>query len=90
MKQKQLKQIPKFASEAVEQAFWASHDSTENVDWSQAKPAFFPDLQRSTESISIRLPKSLLVQLKVLARRMDVPYQSLMKMYLRDRVRQEL
>ncbi len=85
-----VKPIPQFHSEAEEQAFWDSHDSTEYLDWSQAQKAIFPNLQRSTEHISLRLPSSLLGRIKVLARKNDVPYQSLMKLFLSDRVNQEM
>jgi hypothetical protein len=70
--------------------YWASHDSTETVDWSKAVRASFPNLGPSTETISLRLPAGLLADLKILANRIDVPYQSLMKVYLAERVRAEL
>lgn len=82
--------IPTFRSEDEERAFWASHDSTDYVDWSKARLASFPNLKPSTETISLRLPASLLGDLKILANRMDVPYQSLLKVYLAERVDQEL
>ena len=81
---------PKFSSEGEERDFWASHDSTDYVDWSKARLASFPNLKPSTETISLRLPESLLGDLKILANRMDVPYQSLLKVYLAERVDQEL
>ena len=83
------KPIPKFKSEDEEREFWATHDSTEYVDWSRARWAVFPNLKPSTETISLRLPASLLADLKILANRIDVPYQSLLKVYLADRVAQE-
>jgi predicted DNA binding CopG/RHH family protein len=82
--------IPTFRNEDEERAFWASHDSTDYVDWSKARLATFPNLKPSTETISLRLPESLLGDLKILANRMDVPYQSLLKVYLAERVDQEL
>ncbi len=86
---KKLKPIPEFRSEDEEREFWATHDATHYFDWSRAWRAVLPDLEPSTETISLRLPGSLLADLKVLANRVDVPYQSLLKLYLADRVRQE-
>jgi predicted DNA binding CopG/RHH family protein len=87
---KKLKSIPRFRSEDEEREFWATHDSTEYFDWSRAVRVVFPNLQPSTRTISLRLPESLLADLKVLASRLDVPYQSLMKVYLAERVMREL
>jgi predicted DNA binding CopG/RHH family protein len=87
---KKLKSIPRFRSEDEERDFWATHDSTEYFDWSQAERVVFPNLQPSTRTISLRLPENLLADLKVLANRLDVPYQSLMKVYLAERVMREL
>jgi predicted DNA binding CopG/RHH family protein len=84
------KQIPEFKSEKEEQAFWASHDSTDYIDWSKAKRATFPNLHPSTQSISIRLPQSMLATLKTLANKKDVPYQSLLKVFLAERLQREL
>jgi predicted DNA binding CopG/RHH family protein len=81
---KKLKPIPKFKNEQEEDAFWQKHDSTEYIDWSKAKRAHFPDLKPSTQTISLRLPESLLIELKVLAHKQDVPYQSLMKLLLSE------
>jgi predicted DNA binding CopG/RHH family protein len=78
-----------FQSEADERAFWEAHDTAEYVDWSRARPAAFPELHPSTETISHRLPAGLLAELKSLANRKDVPYQSLMKVFLADRVARE-
>ncbi len=88
-KQKRIKTMPALLSEAEERAFWEKHDTTEFVDWSRAKLAVFPDLRPSTETISLRLPAGLLAELKVLANKRDVPYQSLMKVFLADRVARE-
>jgi predicted DNA binding CopG/RHH family protein len=85
-----LKKIPDFKSSEEEAIFWDSHDSAEYVDWSQAKQTVFPNLKSSTESISLRLPSSLLARIKELANEKDVPYQSLMKVYLSDQVKREL
>jgi predicted DNA binding CopG/RHH family protein len=84
------KPIPDFRSEEEEREFWATHDSSDYVDWPSARRASYPSLKPSTETISLRLPASLLADLKILANRMDVPYQSLLKVYLADRVREEL
>jgi predicted DNA binding CopG/RHH family protein len=84
-----LKKIPAFRSEEQERQFWANADSTEYVDWSQARPVRFPNLRPSSTSISIRLPDTLLTELKLLANERDVPYQSLLKVYLADRVSAE-
>ena len=88
-RRKTLKSIPRFANEAAERDFWATHDTTEYIDWSQAKHAMFPNLHPSTETISLRLPAPLLADLKSLANERDVPYQSLLKVYLADQVRRE-
>ena len=85
-KTKEFKTVPTFQSEAEERAFWKTHDTTEYVDWSHAKVAVFPDLRPSTETISLRVPAGLLAELKVLANKRDVPYQSLMKVFLAERV----
>jgi len=83
---KKLRQVPKFSSEAEERKFWKSHDSTDYVDWSKAQRARFPNLKPSTTAISIRLPISLLEQIKIAANKRDVPYQSLIKMWLAEKV----
>jgi len=81
-----LKPIPKFRSETEEQDFWATADTTEYFDWSQARRVVFPNLKPSTTPISMRLPETLLTDLRRLANEQDVPYQSLMKVYLAERV----
>jgi predicted DNA binding CopG/RHH family protein len=86
-KMKKLKKIPKFKTEKEEQEFWLTNDSTDYVDWSQAVRAKFPNLKRSTKTISLRLPESLLNNLKIMAGKRDVPYQSLMKIILSAAVR---
>ena len=83
------RRVPHFASEEAERAFWASHDSTEYVDWQKAPSISLPALKPSTETISLRLPAGLLEDLKVLANQRDVPYQSLLKVFLADRVAAE-
>ena len=87
--QQSPKPIPKFRSEAEERRFWETHDSTDYVDWSSARLARFPNLKPSTETISLRLPAGLLADLKALANKQDVPYQSLLKVFLADRVARE-
>ncbi len=84
------KKIPNFSSEAEEQAFWAKNDSSGYIDWERGKIGIFPELKPSTKTISLRLPESLLAALKVLANKKDVPYQSLMKVFLSDRLKDEL
>jgi predicted DNA binding CopG/RHH family protein len=81
---------PEFKSEEEEREFWASHDSTDYVNWKKAKSATFSNLRPSMRSISIRLPQSLLETLKVLANKKDVPYQSLLKIFLAERIQKEL
>jgi len=83
------KKIPEFESEADEREFWASEDSAEYVDWSRGERISFPNLKPSTKTISIRLPESMLEELKVLANRRDVPYQSLLKVFLAERLETE-
>ncbi len=83
---KQLKPVPRFTSEAQERKFWETHDSADYIDWSKARPARFPNLKPSTTAISLRLPVSLLEQIKVAANKRDVPYQSLIKAWLAEKV----
>ena len=83
------KPIPHFASEDAERRFWAKHDTTEHFDWSQAVAASFPNLKPSTTAISLRLPVTMLEELKALANAKDVPYQSLLKVFLADRLARE-
>ena len=83
---KQAKALPAFPSEAAERIFWEKHNSTPHVDWSKAQRARFPNLKPSTTAISLRLPVGLLEQIKVAANKRDVPYQSLIKMWLAEKV----
>ena len=85
-----MKKIPKFKDDAEEQKFWAEHDSTDYVDWSKAQRAVFPNLKPSTKTISLRLPQTMLAELKLLANKRDIPYQSLLKVFLSDRIDQEI
>jgi hypothetical protein len=87
---KKLKQIPKFKSEDEEREFWATHDSVDYFDWSKGRWMILPNLKPSLTTISLRMPNYLLDELKVLANRRDVPYQSLLKVFLAERVQQEL
>jgi predicted DNA binding CopG/RHH family protein len=84
-----LKTIPKFKSEQEERKFWMIHDSTEYVDWSRSRQVVFPNLKPTCKSISLRLPVSMLNKIRVLANKRDVPYQSLMKTFLADRLKKE-
>lgn len=83
------KALPAFASEAAEREYWETHDTSPFVDWQRARIAVFPNLKASTETISLRLPTALLAELKRLANKRDVPYQSLLKVFLADRVARE-
>ena len=85
-----LKKVPKFKSEKEEVEFWSTHDSADYLDYSKSKRALFPNLKPSTRTISIRLPESLIEHLKVLANKRDVPYQSLLKIFLAERIEKEL
>lgn len=87
---KKLKSIPKFKNEDEERNFWATADTSEYFDWSKVEPVIFPNLKPSTKKISLRLPESLLWRIKKLANAKDVPYQSLMKIFLAERVEKEL
>jgi predicted DNA binding CopG/RHH family protein len=83
------KVIPKFKSEAQERAFWAKHDASEFLDWTKAQRTLLPNLKPSVRTISLRLPEPLIARLKVLANKRDVPYQSLLKILLAERLQQE-
>lgn len=85
-----MKRIPDFKDEQEEADFWSTHDATEYVDLSKAQYVVFPNLKYSTVSISLRLPKWLLERVKAMANERDVPYQSLIKTFLYDRVKEEL
>lgn len=84
-----LRKIPAFKSEEEEREFWEGADSTQYVGWSRAEAVRFPNLRPSTTAISVRLPDTLLTELKLLANERDVPYQSLLKIFLADRVSAE-
>jgi predicted DNA binding CopG/RHH family protein len=82
---KKLKSIPKFRSEAEERQFWETHDSSEYIDWSKAERVRFPNLKSSTTAISL-LPATLLERIKVAANKRDVPYQSVIKTWLAEKL----
>jgi predicted DNA binding CopG/RHH family protein len=84
-----LQEVPKFKSEKEELEFWSTHDSADYLDYSKTKKALFSNLKPSTRTISIRLPESLIEHLKVLANKRDIPYQSLLKMFLIEKVEEE-
>lgn len=80
------KSIPEFKTEDEEEEFWAAHDSTDYLDWDRAEQVVFPKLKPSTKTISLRLPESMLNQIRVLANKRDIPYQSLIKVFLQERL----
>ncbi len=84
------KKMPEFKSESEERAFWATHDSSEYVDWKKAKRVVLPELKPSLKTISLRLPESMIEELKLSAHKKDVPYQSLLKMFLSEKINEEL
>jgi predicted DNA binding CopG/RHH family protein len=84
-----IDKIPNFKSEAEERVFWEKHDSSEFVDWKKAQTAAMPNLKPSTKTISIRLPEGLLNSIKIEANKRDMPYQSLIKVWLANVVRQQ-
>ena len=86
MSKKTLKPIPTFRSEAEERRFWETHDSADYVDWSRAERVRFAKLKPTTRAISIRLPESLLERIKIAANKRDMPYQSLIKAWLAEKV----
>jgi len=83
------KEAPKFKNEAQEREFWANHDSTEFVDWDKAEFASFPNLKPTMKTISLRLPEFVVNELRSMAQKRDVSYQSLIKMFLKERIDQE-
>ena len=83
---KRIKTIPKFASEAAERAFWEKSDSWGYLDWKKAALTVLPKLKPATQTISLRLPQHLLDSIKTAANARDVPYQSLIKVWLQEKV----
>lgn len=88
-KEKKAK-IPNFENEEQEQAFWATHDSADYIDWQQAERVRLSNLQPTTRTISIRLPETMIERLKMLANKRDIPYQSLLKIFVAERLEKEL
>ena len=87
---KELKPIPTFQSEDEERAFWANQDSTDYIDWEEADEVIFAQLKPSTRTISLRLPELMLNELRLIANKRDIPYQSLIKIFLKERIDEEL
>jgi len=85
-----MKKIPKFRNEDAEREFWAKADSTDYVDWSKAKRVVMAKLKPSQKTISLRLPEMMLEELKLLSNKMDVPYQTRIKIFLAERIKKEL
>lgn len=89
-KQARRRPIPRFASEDRERAFWSKRDSSSHIDWSKAEKVNLSNLRPSTRTISIRMPEPMIERLKVLANKRDVPYQSLLKLFVAERIEEEL
>ena len=83
------KEIPKFKKEDQEREFWSKEDSTDYIDWQAANRAVFSNLKPSTRKISLRLPETMIEELKLLANKRDIPYQSLLKVFLAERIQKE-
>ena len=83
-----VKATPTFKTEADERAFWEERDSSDYIDWKQAQPVSLANLKPSTKTISLRLPEGLLDSIKIEANKRDMPYQSLIKSWLADDVKQ--
>ncbi|MBK8358816.1 MAG: BrnA antitoxin family protein [Comamonadaceae bacterium] len=86
---KPTKTIPKFANEAQERAYWESHDSSDHLDWTKARSVTLPNLKPTTKTISLRLPQHLLDSIKLAANARDVPYQSLIKVWLQEKLKSQ-
>ena len=86
---KPSKKIPKFKDEDAEREFWSKADSTEYIDWSQAQKLVLPNFRPTLRTISLRLPESMIAELKLLANQRDVPYQSLLKVFLAEKIKEE-
>jgi predicted DNA binding CopG/RHH family protein len=85
-----MKKIPKFKTEVEERDFWANADSSDYIDWSKARRVLLPNIKPSLRTISLRLPELMLEELKLIANKRDVPYQSLIKIFLSERLSKEL
>jgi len=90
MPEKISKRIPKFKNEDEEREFWAEKDSSDYIDWKKAQVVRLPNLKPSTKTISVRFPEMLLDDLKMLANKRDIPYQSLLKLFVAERVEEEI
>jgi predicted DNA binding CopG/RHH family protein len=90
MSKAKRRQLPKFETEEQERKFWAEHDSVDFLDWASAQRRTFPSLRPTLRTISIRLPESMIRHLKALANKRDIPYQSLLKQFLAERLQHEL
>ena len=90
MAKKAKKKIPRHKSEEKEQEFWSEADSTDYIDWSKSRRLVLPNLKPSLKTISIRIPEHMLAELKLLANKRDVPYQSLLKLFLAEKLEEEL
>lgn len=86
---KRLKKIPRFKDEDAEREFWSKADSTEYIDWSKGQKLVLPNFRPSLRTISLRLPESMIAELKLLANQRDVPYQSLLKVFLAEKIKEE-
>jgi len=86
---KSQNKIPKFSNEDEEREFWSTEDSTSYIDWTKAKETILPNLKPSLKTISLRLPESMIHSLKMLANKNDIPYQSLIKVILKERLEKE-
>ena len=87
---KKLKDIPNFKNDDDERNFWASEDSSDYLDWDDSEVAVFPKLKPTTKSISLRIPETMLDELRTIANKRDVPYQSLIKIFLKEKINSEL
>ena len=87
---KKLKEIPKFENEEEEREFWKSENSTEFIDWEEAESVVLPNLKPTTTTISLRMSDSMLNKIRLVANKRDVPYQSLIKIFLKERIDEEL
>jgi predicted DNA binding CopG/RHH family protein len=85
-----MKKIPQFKTEAEERDFWANADSSDYIDWSKARRVLLPNIKPSLRTISLRLPELMLAELKLIANKRDVPYQSLIKIFLSERLSKEI
>ena len=83
---KKLKHIPKFKNESEEREFWSNADSSEYIDWDSAEEVSFPKLKPTTKTISLRIPEAMLDELRTIANKRDVPYQSLIKIFLKEKI----